>query len=83
MLGAGPQVGDRGHDRQAVVGCEARHAHAPVVRDRKQLRDRGIATLRDRGDFHGIGLRRLLAGSFAVLEATGSPALHAATEAFR
>src|SRR3546814_11701971 len=47
---AGPQVGDRGHDRQVVVAREAGHRHEPVVTDRTQLRDPGEATLRKRGD---------------------------------
>src|SRR3546814_9315288 len=65
-----------------LVGREAGHPHAPVVLDRKQLRDRGEATLRNRVDLAEFGLRHLPGGPLAILEASRSLALDTTAIAF-
>src|SRR3546814_12769844 len=80
LVRARPQVGDRGHDRQAVVDGEAGDPQAQVVLDRKQLHHGGEAALRNRGDLGGLWLRHLSARAFAVLEASRPPAHDAAAE---
>jgi hypothetical protein len=37
-VGRAPDLVDRGHDRQVVVGREDLQAHAPVQADRQQVR---------------------------------------------
>src|SRR3546814_18168435 len=65
-----------------VAGAEGGNPQCRCGLDRKQLRDRGEATLRNRVDLAEFGLRHLPGGPLAILEASRSLALDTTAIAF-
>src|SRR3546814_19719913 len=65
-----------------VAGAEGGNPQCRCGLDRKQLRDPGESTLRNRVDLAEFGLRHLPGGPLAILEASRSLALDTTAIAF-